>query len=161
MNPPSDRNYFISRRNSHTICLSKCDNNITTQKSQPVQNLPMYKDQMNKSIEVLASSMKDSFKENLDTFFGTIEKQIRSNLTNLHEMEVAQLKASHAEEIDQLKKNIAELEANSRARLAEAEREKVLAVAETKKKLWCPGCGEGIKCKMMMFCNSKCEMKHM
>lgn len=159
MNPPSERNYIISRRNSHYICLSKRDGDVNTQKSQPVQDLPMYEDQMNKSIEALASSMKVSFKENLATFFGTIDEQIKSNLSNLHEMEVAQLKANHAEEIDQLKRNLAKLEAAYRARIYEAEREKVLAVEETKKKTWCSGCGDGIKCNMMMFCNSECKMK--
>ena len=136
-----------------------------TQQLQSVQDSTLeslYEDQMNRSIEGLVSSLKTTFKQNVNAFIGAVETQIAPNV---YQNEVAQLKASHANEIADLKKRysqrLADIEAGYRAKLDEAERNKDLAVAEAKKKLWCPGCGRETKQKMMMFCNSKCQKKIM
>lgn len=122
----------------------------------------LYEDQMNRSIEGMVSSLKTTFKKNVNAFIGAVEAQITPNV---YKNEVARMKANHANEIADLKKiyyrRLADIEAKYRAKLEKAERDKDLAVTEAKKKLCCPGCGKGTKQKMMMFCNIKCQKKAM
>lgn len=112
---------------------------------------PAYKNRMKKAINQLKLTLQATITENMSSFISDNETQL---IKQLCQNKMFELTAAHAVEIKQLR-------INYEAKLAKSKNERNRAVKNAKKKQWCSGCGKGTAYKMMMFCNNKCQKKHM
>lgn len=140
-------------------------NQNVAQQLQAIENVSlelMYENQMNKSIDRLVSSIKATFKENLNKFIGANEANI---MPHICQDEMNKLKRKYAHQLADMEAGFSarlrKMKTEYESKLEQEKRKYVLAIEDAKKKQWCQGCGKEINHQMMMFCNSKCQKKCM